>query len=190
MAASSTMLELGTPLPAFSLPDATSGKPVSSDTLRGSIAVVAFICNHCPYVKYIQSALATFARDYAAKGVKLVGISSNDAVRYPDDAPERMAEEAQRAGYAFPYLFDDEQEVARTFRAACTPEFYVFDAQSKLAYRGRFDEATPNSGVKPTGKELRAAVEALLAGQAPSPNQVPSIGCGIKWKSGNAPDYA
>lgn len=183
MAASSTMLELGTLLPAFSLPDTTSGKTISSSTLAGSIGIVAFICNHCPYVKHIRSALAAFGRECEQKGVELLAISSNDPVAYPEDSPERMAEEARSAGYTFPYLFDEDQSVARAFNAACTPEFYVFDRNGKLAYRGRFDEATPKSTATPTGRELRAAVDALLAGRAPSPDQKPSIGCSIKWKS-------
>jgi peroxiredoxin len=183
MAASSTMLELGTPLPSFSLPDTVNGRLVSSSTLEGSVAVVAFICNHCPYVKYIRSELAAFGRQCETDGVKLVAISSNDARSYPEDAPERMAEEARSAGYPFPYLFDEAQSVARAFGAVCTPEFYVFDRQGSLAYRGRFDEATPKSGAAPTGKDVRSAVAALLAGNSPSSDQKPSIGCSIKWKA-------
>jgi hypothetical protein len=160
-----------------------SGKVVSSSSLAGSVAAVAFICNHCPYVKYIQEELARFGNECHEQGVKLVAISSNDPAAYPEDGPERMAEEARRAGYAFPYLFDAEQSVARAFRAACTPEFYVFDASGKLAYRGRFDDASPKSKAAPTGKELRAAVAALRAGRKPSEDQHPSIGCSIKWRA-------
>ncbi|HEX4341425.1 MAG TPA: thioredoxin family protein [Polyangiaceae bacterium] len=187
MAAASNMLELGTPLPEFALPDTTSGVSVAATTLVGNVTVVAILCNHCPYVKHIQRELAAFGRDCAAKGVKLVGISSNDVASYPEDGPEKMAEEARRAGYSFPYLYDADQSAAKLFRAACTPEFYVFDTAGKLAYRGRFDETTPKTGGKATGADARAAVEALLAGKSPAADQKPSIGCSIKWKEGNAP---
>ncbi|HMJ12491.1 MAG TPA: thioredoxin family protein [Polyangiaceae bacterium] len=182
MAAYSTMLELGTELPRFSLPDVSSGSPLSSDSLRGSVSVVAFICNHCPYVKHIRAELARFGRECAERGVKMIAISSNDITAYPDDAPEPMAQEAKLAGYTFPYLFDEDQSVARAFRAACTPEFYAFDAQGLLAYRGRFDAASPKSDAPPSGNELRAAVDALLRGDRPEAEQKPSIGCNIKWK--------
>lgn len=189
MAAYSTMLELGTELPRFSLPDVVTGVQVSSSTLLGSIGVVAFICNHCPYVKHIQAELSRFGRDCAAQGVKILAISSNDTAAYPDDAPEHMAEEARRAGYTFPYLFDEDQSVALAFRAACTPEFYVFDAQGRLAYRGRFDATSPKSGTAASGDELRAAVHALSRGERPSDEQRPSVGCSIKWKPGREPAY-
>jgi peroxiredoxin len=189
MAATSTMLELGTPLPSFSLPDATTGSKVDSSSLSGHVAVIAIACNHCPYVKHIAKELAAFGRECAAKGVKIVVVSSNDVVSHPDDRPELMAEEARRQGYTFPYLYDESQDIARAFRAACTPEFYVFDREGKLAYRGRFDESTPGSRSAPSGSEVRAAVDALLAGGAPSSDQKPSIGCSIKWKGGRAPDY-
>jgi len=190
MAAYSTMLELGTPLPKFSLSDTAASGNVASDGLLGKVSVVAFLCNHCPYVKHIQRELAAFGRDCDARGVKVVGISSNDVLSHPEDGPSRMTEEARRAGYTFPYLYDEDQAIAKLFRAACTPEFYVFDAAGKLAYRGRFDESNPRNGSKVTGADVRAAVEAVLAGTAPSPDQKPSIGCSIKWKDGNAPDYA
>jgi peroxiredoxin len=189
MAAFSTMLELGTTLPAFELPDTGGRGPFSSTQLIGSVSVVAFLCNHCPYVKHIQRELAAFARDYAARSVKIVGISSNDVVSHPEDGPAQMAEEARRAGYDFPYLYDERQSVARAFRAACTPEFYVFDTAGKLAYRGRFDETTPKTGGKASGADARGAVEALLGGKRPTTDQKPSIGCSIKWKDGNAPTY-
>jgi peroxiredoxin len=189
MAASSSMLELGTPLPSFSLPDTTTGHSVSSSTLAGVVAVIAVLCNHCPYVKHVAKDVAAFGREYAEKGVKMVGVSSNDATTHPDDGPERMAEEARRVGYTFPYLYDESQDVARALRAACTPEFYVYDRAGKLAYRGRFDESSPGNRVPPSGSELRAAVDALLAGGSPSPDQKPSIGCSIKWKAGRVPDY-
>jgi len=184
MAVASTMLPLGTPLPTFLLPDAVSGRSFASDELAGRPAVVAFICNHCPYVKHIQRGLADFGRYCDEKGVALVGISSNDPVNYPADAPEQMAIEAKNAGYGFPYLFDATQDVARAFHAACTPEFYLFDAQGALVYRGQFDEARPKNSVPVTGADLRAAVDALLAGRAPDLDQKPSIGCSIKWKTG------
>ena len=187
MAAYSSMLELGTELPDFSLPDVVTGTDVASSSLLGSISVVAFICNHCPYVKHIQAELARFGAECSSQGVKMVAISSNDSAAYPDDGPERMAEEARRAGYAFPYLFDEEQSVALAFRAACTPEFYVFDRKGSLAYRGRFDAASPKSGAAPSGNELRAAVQALQRGERPSAEQQPSVGCSIKWKPGRQP---
>lgn len=188
MAASSTMLELGTPLPSFSLPDTKTGATVSSSELAGHVAVVAIICNHCPYVKHIAQKLAAFGRECEAKGVNLVAVSSNDVAAYPDDSPSEMAKEAKRLGFTFPYLYDESQDVARAFQAACTPEFYVFDREGKLAYRGRFDDATPRNAVAPTGRDVRAAIDALLAGKAPSTDQKPSIGCSIKWK-GDAPGY-
>jgi thiol-disulfide isomerase/thioredoxin len=184
------MLPLGTQLPPFVLPDATSPTraTVSSSSLAGRVSVVAILCNHCPYVKHVAKQLAAFGEECRLKGVPIVAVSSNDVDEYPDDSPEKMAEEARRVGYTFPYLYDESQDVARAFRAACTPEFYVFDAQGKLAYRGRMDESTPRSNVPPSGKELRAAVDALLAGKQPSSDQKASIGCSIKWK-GAAPEY-
>jgi len=179
----SNMRELGTPIPAFDLPDTVSGKQVSSASLAGKPAVVIFICNHCPYVKHIRDGLASFGRFCQERGVGMVAISSNDAVAYPDDGPEQMAQEARNAGYVFPYLYDESQEVARAFDAACTPDLYIYDAQGRLAYRGQFDDARPKNDAPVTGKDARAAVEALIAGNAPSADQQPSIGCNIKWKS-------
>ena len=191
MAVTSQMLELGTPLPVFVLPDTVSGQPVSSQGLLGAPAsVVAFICNHCPYVIHIRAELAEFGRWCEEAGVKMVAISSNDVATYPQDGPEAMAAEARRVGYPFPYLYDETQAVARTFRAACTPDLYVFDAQGKLAYRGQFDDSRPGNGKPVTGHDVRRAVAALLAGKEPDPNQRPSIGCSLKWKSGEAPDWA
>jgi len=169
-------------MPSFDLPDTVSGKSVSSDSLRGKPAVVIFICNHCPYVKHIRQGLADFGRLCQERGVGLVAISSNDVAQYPDDGPEAMANEAKQSGYVFPYLFDESQEVARAFDAACTPDLYVYDAQGKLAYRGQFDDSRPKNGLPVTGKDARAAVEALLAGRSPSSDQRASIGCNIKWK--------
>lgn len=187
VATPSTMLPLGTPLPAFELPDAVSSKMVSSTKLAGKIAVVALICNHCPYVQHIRGALAGFGRECRERGVALVAISSNDVASYPQDGPGPMADEARRFGYTFPYLFDETQEVAKLFHAACTPEFYVFDAAGRLAYRGQFDDSRPNNGKPVTGVDLRNAVDALLRGEKPPADQKPSVGCSIKWKPGNAP---
>lgn len=179
----STMRELGTPIPSFNLPDTVSGKLVSSDSLLGRPSVVIFICNHCPYVKHIRDGLAAFGRFCQERGAAMVAVSSNDAVAYPDDSPEAMAVEARQAGYVFPYLFDESQAVARAFDAACTPDLYIYDAQGKLAYRGQFDDSRPKTDTPVTGKDARAAIEALLAGAIPSPEQQPSIGCNIKWKA-------
>ena len=183
MATPSRMLPLGTPMPNFTLPDTVSGRLVSSATLQGKPAVVFFLCNHCPYVKRIRAGIAEFGKFCAARGVGMVAVSSNDVSSYPDDSPEAMALEAKTAGYTFPYLYDESQDVARAFDAACTPDLYIFDAQGKLAYRGQFDDARPKNDAPVTGRDARAAVEALLAGSAPSSDQIPSIGCNIKWKN-------
>jgi peroxiredoxin len=177
------MRELGTPMPSFDLPDTVSGRNVGSGSLQGKPAVVIFICNHCPYVKHIREGLAAFGRFCQERGAAMVAISSNDAVAYPDDSPAAMKVEAQQAGYVFPYLFDETQQVARAFDAACTPDLYIYDANGLLAYRGQFDDSRPKTDVPVTGKDARAAVEALVAGRAPAPDQQPSIGCNIKWKS-------
>jgi len=190
MAATSTMLELGTPAPPFALPD-TDGRTVSLDDAKGATALlVMFICNHCPYVKHLRPVLAALAEEYAPRGVAVVGINANDAERYPDDSPEAMAREKEAAGYTFPYLYDASQKVAKAYKAACTPDFFLFDADHRLAYRGRFDESRPNNGLPVTGRDLRAALEAVLEGRAvPEDGQVPSIGCSIKWRPGNEPEY-
>ena len=183
------MLPLGTTAPDFKLPD-TNGKIVSlADFKNAPALLVLFICNHCPYVKHIRAGLAQLARDYTPKGVGIVGISSNDVANYPDDSPARMKEEVKSAGYIFPYLYDETQAVAKAYRAACTPDIYLFDKNQKLVYRGQMDDSRPNSGVPVTGKDLRAALDAVLAGKPVSPNQKASVGCNIKWKAGNAPDY-
>src|SRR4051794_34976684 len=179
----SRMLPLGTEIPAFSLPDTVSGTVVDSSALAGKPAVVFFICNHCPFVKHIRAGIADFGRYCREQGVAMVAISSNDAVAYPADAPPAMAAEAKEAGYTFPYLYDESQAVARAFDAACTPDLYIFDAQGKLAYRGQFDAARPGNDVPVTGRDARAAIDALRAGKAPSAEQIPSIGCNIKWKA-------
>jgi peroxiredoxin len=183
------MLPLGTQAPDFRLPD-TTGKTVSLKDLKGAPAlVVVFLCNHCPYVKHIRSGLAQLARDYLPRGVAMAGISSNDVVNYPADSPAKMVEEAKNAGYLFPYLYDETQAVAKAYRAACTPDIYLFDQDQRLVYRGQLDDSRPGSNIPVTGKDLRAAIESVLAGKAVSPKQKPSIGCNIKWKQGNEPEY-
>lgn len=177
----STMLELGHPLPAFRLPDPRGGE-IASDDFRGQPLLVAFICNHCPFVKHIADAFAAFGREYQTKGLAVVAINSNDYTSHPDDSPARMVEEARARGYDFPYLVDETQEVARAFEAACTPDFFLFDAEHRLAYRGQFDASRPSKETPVTGADLRAAADAVLAGQAPSEPQMPSMGCNIKWK--------
>ncbi len=185
----STMLPLGTTAPDFKLPD-TGGKIVSLADFKGHPALlVIFICNHCPYVIHLRAGLAQLAREYIPSNVGIVGISSNDAANYPADGPEKMKEEAKKAGYLFPYLYDETQAVAKSYRAACTPDIFLFDKNQRLVYRGQFDASRPNNGIPVTGNDLRAALDALLAGKAVSEKQIPSIGCNIKWKAGNAPYY-
>jgi peroxiredoxin len=189
VAVPSTMLELGTKPPTFALPD-TDGRTVSlADFKHAPALLVMFICNHCPYVKHVQREIARLARDYMARGVAVVGISSNDVTAHPEDGPEPMREEKTRAGYTFPYLFDETQEVAQAYRAACTPDFYLFDADQRLVYRGQLDESRPKNGKPVTGKDLRAALDAVLARRPVPAEQIPSIGCNIKWKPGNEPEY-
>jgi peroxiredoxin len=185
----STMLPLGTKAPDFSLPN-VDGSMVSLRDLAGAPALlVIFMCNHCPYVKHVAPELAKLARDYRAKGVAVVAINSNDVSSHPDDSPEQMVHEVERRGYTFPYLFDETQEVAKDYHAACTPDFYVFDGNQKLAYRGQLDASRPDTGVPLTGQDLRAALDAVLAGRKAPIDQKPSIGCNIKWKPGNEPEY-
>lgn len=186
----STMLELGTPAPEFQLPD-PKGNLVSLCDFRDAPALlVAFLCNHCPYVQHIREGLARFAREVREQGVAMVGINANDARSHPEDSPARMAEEVERFGYVFPYLYDESQGVAKAYRAACTPEFYLFDRERRLVYRGQFDGSRPGNPVPVTGDDLRAAVAALLAGRPLPEEQRPSVGCNIKWRPGNEPDYA
>jgi peroxiredoxin len=186
----STMLPLGTQAPDFRLADAVSGKAVARDDFAAAPALlVMFVCNHCPFVKHVQPGLARMARELQARGVAVVAINSNDVESHPDDAPPQMKREAQAAGYSFPYLFDESQAVAKAYRAACTPDFFLFDRQRKLAYRGQMDGSRPGNDVPVTGADLRAAVEALLAGKPVSANQRASLGCNIKWKPGNEPEY-
>jgi peroxiredoxin len=181
------MVSLGTPMPSFSLPDTVSGQIVASSALAGKPSVVIFICNHCPYVKHIRAGLADFGRTCRDKNVGMVAISANDISGYPDDAPAAMASEARQAGYVFPYLYDEAQAVAKAFDARCTPDLFIFDRDGKLAYRGQFDDARPSHPIPVTGRDARAAVDALLAGGQPAANQKASIGCNIKWKPGNEP---
>lgn len=183
----STMLPIGTPCPDFSLPNVVDGATVSRDDYVGRPLLVMFICNHCPFVKHLRSALAEFGREYGSKGLPIVAVSSNDVVAHPDDSPELMQDEATAAGYTFPYLYDESQEVAKAFRAACTPDFFLFDAGGRLAYRGQFDDSRPSTGIPITGADLRAAADAILAGRPAPATQKPSIGCNIKWK--DAPEY-
>lgn len=183
------MLALGTRAPDFSLPD-TNGRRVSlSDFKNAPALLVLFICNHCPFVKHIRSELARLVHEYQARGVAAVAISSNDAAAYPADGPAKMAEEVKSTGYTFAYLYDETQAVAKAYRAACTPDIYFFDKERKLVYRGQFDDSRPGNGVPVTGKDLRAALDAVLSGKPVARVQKPSIGCNIKWKSGNEPDY-
>ena len=190
MAVTSTMLELGTRAPDFALPD-TDGRTVSLDDFRDAPAVlVMFLCNHCPYVKHVRGALAELGREYAARGVGIVGIMSNDAARFPADSPEMMRREREAAGWTFPYLYDETQEVARADRAACTPDIFLFDGERRLVYRGQLDDSRPNSGRPVTGRDLRAALDAVLEGRPVPGEQAPSMGCGIKWKPGNEPEWS
>ena len=178
----STMLELGTAAPDFALPDVVSGKTVRRDDFRGQKGLlVMFICTHCPYVKHIEKELAQLGVDYEGK-LGIVAISSNDANNYPDDNPEGLKKQAQRMGFKFPYLYDESQAVARAYRAACTPDIYLFDSDFKLVYRGQFDTSRPGNGVPVTGKDLRVALDTVLRGEKPRPDQTASIGCNIKWK--------
>ena len=187
--ASTMRLELGAQAPDFALPD-TDGASVSLTDFQGASAlVVMFICNHCPFVKHIRDELASLGRDVQSQGGAVVAIMPNDVENYPDDAPAKMREEGASAGYTFPYLFDETQEVAKAYHAACTPDFYVFDADRKLVYRGQLDDSRPNTDIPVTGADLRTAVHAAMMRTEQAPNPKPSIGCNIKWKAGNEPDY-
>jgi peroxiredoxin len=191
VSATSTMLALGTEAPDFSLTDVLSGDVVRRDDFANHTALlVMFLCNHCPYVKHVERGLATFARDYADRDLAIVAIASNDVASYPEDAPKALAGRARSLGFEFPYLFDETQEVAAAFTAMCTPDFFLFGPERTLVYRGRFDESRPNSGRPVTGKDLREAVDAVLAGEAVTDDQWPSMGCSIKWKPGHTPAYA
>ena len=185
----STMSALGSPAPGFSLRN-VDGRLVSlSDFVDAPALLVMFICNHCPYVKHVAPVLARVGREYQAQGVAVVAINSNDTLAYPDDSPEQMIQEARERGYTFPYLFDETQDVARAYGAACTPDFFLYDRNRKLVYRGQLDSSRPRSEIPVTGEDLTAAVHAVLAGQPVAPNQRPSLGCNIKWKPGCEPEY-
>ncbi len=185
----STMLPLGTKAPDFSLTN-VDGKKVSLSDFKGKKGLlVVFMCNHCPFVLHLRSALAKFASEYQAKGLAVVGINSNDPVTHPDDSPEAMIAEAKSAGYSFPYLFDATQSVAKSYKAACTPDFFLFDGDMALAYRGQFDDSRPGNGKPITGADLRTACDAVLANGPLLTTQKPSIGCNIKWKAGSEPEY-
>lgn len=180
----STMLPLGTTAPDFRLPDTVSGKWYSlQDFKSGQATVIMFLCNHCPYVIHVNPEIVRLVRDYSPKGVRFAGISSNDVSKYPDDAPDKMKIVAAQVGYTFPYLYDETQEVARKYDAACTPDFYIFDNNLKLVYRGRLDDSRPKNGLPLTGKDIREALDELLAGRPVAEKQYPSGGCNIKWKS-------
>lgn len=187
----STMAPLGTPAPDFALPEVVNGRVVRKAEATGKPLLVMFLCNHCPYVKHIRPELVRLTTDYLERGVAIVGISSNDAVAHPDDAPGKLKAEAEAAGYDFPYCYDESQAVARAFRAACTPDFFLYDRTHRLVYRGQFDGSRPKAErpVPVTGADLRAALEAVLNGKTPSPEQKPSMGCNIKWKPGREPEW-
>lgn len=191
MAVESTMLQLGTPAPAFSLKDVVSGRPITLDSFADKSALlIMFICRHCPYVVHVQNEIARIGMDYAERDVGILAISSNDPLTYPDDAPDRLKEMAEQLDFQFPFCFDETQNVAKAYRAACTPDFYLFDKQRRLAYRGQLDDSRPGNNKPVTGQDLRAAMEAVLAGRQIEGLQRPSIGCSIKWKKGNAPPYS
>ena len=179
----STMMPLGTIAPSFELPDTVSGKTHSLSELKGQKAtLILFICNHCPYVLHINDELVRVAQEYQPKGISFIAISSNDVENYPQDRPELMKTLAEKVGYTFPYLYDETQDIAKAYNAACTPDLFLFDADLKCVYRGQLDDSRPNNGIEPSGKDLRAALDALLSGKQVSELQVPSIGCSIKWK--------
>jgi peroxiredoxin len=185
------MLPLGTTAPRFALHDTVSGRTVTPEDFSASPALlIAFICNHCPYVKHLIDGFVAFARDLGPRGLAIVAISANDARSYPDDAPAEMRRVAQLKGFTFPYLHDESQEVAKAYQAVCTPEFYLFDRDRRLVYRGQFDSSRPGNDVPVTGTDLRAAAEALLRDSPVPPHQTPSVGCSIKWKRGHEPDWA
>lgn len=186
----STMLPLGTPLPHFDLPDVRTHQMVSPELFSGKAALlVMFICRHCPYVAHVQEELAKLGRDYHGKNVGIVAISSNDVKNYPQDSPARLKEMAEELGFAFPYCYDESQNVAKVFTAACTPDFFLFNKERKLVYRGQLDDSRPGSGKPVTGRDLRTALDVVLDGKPVSDMQKPSAGCNIKWKAGNEPDY-
>lgn len=186
----STMLALGTPAPTFALPDVVSGNTITLETFAGQKGLlVMFICRHCPFVKHVQEELANLGRDYANQNLGILAISANNIETHPEDAPEKLKEMATLLGFTFPFCYDESQETAKAYTAACTPDFFLFDANYTLVYRGQLDDSRPSNGKPVTGKDLRSAIEALLTDQPIDPEQMPSIGCNIKWKPGNAPGY-
>jgi len=188
MATRSTSIPVGTPAPPLSLPRADGAGTVSLDDFSDARAlVVVFMCNHCPYVKAVESAIGAFATEYADKGLATLGVSANDVNSNPDDSPEHMVEQAQRAGFDFPYLYDEMQQVARAYGAACTPDFFLFDRDRRLAYHGQMDDARPGNGIEASADDLRTAADMVLAGEAVPEPHAPSVGCSIKWKPGNEP---
>lgn len=190
MAVTSTMMPLGTKAPDFELTDTVTGRTVSmTDFADKPSLLVMFICNHCPYVKHVRDELARLGKDYEKSDLGIVAISSNDIEEYPVDSPEMMKAEAERYGYVFPYLYDEDQSVAAAYTAMCTPDFFLFDSDRSLVYRGRLDGSRPNTGVPVTGEDLRGAIEATLSGEPVSEQQYPSMGCSIKWKTGKTPAY-
>ncbi|QDU95401.1 thioredoxin family protein [Lignipirellula cremea] len=185
----STMLPLGSPAPDFRLINVDSQEVSLADFSGAPGLLVIFMCNHCPFVIHLAPALAEFAQEYQSKGLAIVGINANDVSKHPDDSPEQMVHEVEKRGYTFPYLFDDTQEVAKAYRAACTPDFFLFDKDHKLVYRGQFDSSRPSLDIPVTGSDLRKACDAVLAGEPVPEEQMPGIGCNIKWKAGSEPEY-
>lgn len=186
----STMLDLGTKAPDFQLPDVVSGEPISLETFADQEALlVMFICQHCPFVRHVKQELAQIGKDYGPKGLGMVAISANDVDNYPDDAPGKLKEMADDLGFTFPFCYDETQETAKRYTAACTPDFFLFDRDRRLVYRGQLDDSRPSNELPVTGKDLRSAIEKVLAGEPVSPEQKPSIGCNIKWKPGQEPAY-
>lgn len=185
----SQMKEIGSPAPSFFLPDIT-GKQISINDYQDSeLLLIIFMCNHCPYVVHLREHLVSFIKEYQKKGIGVIGINSNDANSYPEDSLQKMKEYAEMYNYTFPYLYDETQEVAKAYHAACTPDFFLYDKNRSLAYRGQYDASRPGNGIEITGKDLKNAIDSLLRGKKPEGNQIPSIGCNIKWKPGNEPDY-
>jgi peroxiredoxin len=184
------MLTLGTPAPSFQLPDVVSEQTISLDTFAGKKGLlVMFICQHCPFVKHVKHELAKIGQDYTSQDLGIVAISANDVANYPDDSPDKLKLMAQTEGFNFPFCYDETQAIAKAYQAACTPDFFLFDAQQKLVYRGQLDDSRPGNNIPITGKDLRNAIEAVLAAKEVSPEQKPSVGCNIKWKPGNEPEY-
>ena len=188
MSVESQMLPLGTEAPDFALPDVVTGDTVKLPDVADAALLVMFICRHCPYVRHVRAGIAQLGRDHVDTGLAIVAISANDPETYPEDAPASLAEESREAGYTFPYLFDETQEVAKAYHAACTPDFFLFDGDRRLVYRGQFDDSRPGNGRPVTGSDLRTAIDATLVGRPVTEDQVPSVGCSIKWRAGNDPD--